>query len=178
MGITMRLFQNLLFGLFVAFFLLRLTNDLLKGAVQDRVGLVYQCVSAPPYTGMLNAVALCEFLSCVMCSSRHCCHCFVNGKKKSFFKTVIWRLLRVLGNVRADTEAWNSKVKQQEAGHHRKRWAHQRGSRFSALTKGCALPPASPCHSWLVQGALILTCATALQLPVCNLTKAGQSLGL
>nr|XP_021155849.1 ATP-binding cassette sub-family G member 5 [Columba livia] len=58
MGITMRLFQNLLFGLFVAFFLLRLTNDLLKGAVQDRVGLVYQCVSAPPYTGMLNAVAL------------------------------------------------------------------------------------------------------------------------
>ncbi|XP_065690876.1 ATP-binding cassette sub-family G member 5 [Patagioenas fasciata] len=58
MGITMRLFQNLLFGLFVAFFLLRLRNDLLKGAVQDRVGLVYQCVSAPPYTGMLNAVAL------------------------------------------------------------------------------------------------------------------------
>ncbi|NWX83160.1 ABCG5 protein, partial [Nothoprocta ornata] len=57
-GIIMRLFQNLLFGLFVAFFLLRLKSDLLKGAVQDRVGLVYQCVSAPPYTGMLNAVAL------------------------------------------------------------------------------------------------------------------------
>ncbi|NXO02128.1 ABCG5 protein, partial [Rhinopomastus cyanomelas] len=58
MGIIMRLFQNLLFGLFLAFFLLRLTNDLVKGAVQDRVGLVYQCASAPPYTGMLNAVAL------------------------------------------------------------------------------------------------------------------------
>uniref|UniRef100_A0A8B9QEB2 ATP binding cassette subfamily G member 5 n=1 Tax=Apteryx owenii TaxID=8824 RepID=A0A8B9QEB2_APTOW len=58
MGIIMRLFQNLLYGLFVAFFLLRLRNDLLKGAVQDRVGLIYQCVSAPPYTGMLNAVAL------------------------------------------------------------------------------------------------------------------------
>ncbi|XP_010189295.1 PREDICTED: ATP-binding cassette sub-family G member 5 [Mesitornis unicolor] len=58
MGITMRLLQNLLFGLFVAFFLLRLRHDLIKGAVQDRVGLVYQCVSAPPYTGMLNAVAL------------------------------------------------------------------------------------------------------------------------
>ncbi|NXN70182.1 ABCG5 protein, partial [Himantopus himantopus] len=58
MGIIMRLLQNLLFGLFVAFFLLRLRNDLVKGAVQDRVGLVYQCVSAPPYTGMLNAVAL------------------------------------------------------------------------------------------------------------------------
>ncbi|NXN09185.1 ABCG5 protein, partial [Indicator maculatus] len=58
MGIIMRLFQNLLFGLFVAFFLLRLNSDLVKGAVQDRVGLVYQCVSAPPYTGMLNAVAL------------------------------------------------------------------------------------------------------------------------
>ncbi|NXY81436.1 ABCG5 protein, partial [Alcedo cyanopectus] len=58
MGIIMRLLQNLLFGLFVAFFLLRLRSDLVKGAVQDRVGLVYQCVSAPPYTGMLNAVAL------------------------------------------------------------------------------------------------------------------------
>ncbi|NWI21040.1 ABCG5 protein, partial [Crypturellus soui] len=58
MGIIMRLFQNLLFGLFVAFFLLRLNLDLLKGAVQDRVGLIYQCVSAPPYTGMLNAIAL------------------------------------------------------------------------------------------------------------------------
>uniref|UniRef100_A0A672UNW1 ATP binding cassette subfamily G member 5 n=1 Tax=Strigops habroptila TaxID=2489341 RepID=A0A672UNW1_STRHB len=58
MGITMRLLQNLLFGLFVAFFLLRLQNDLLKGAVQDRVGLVYQCVSAPPYTGMLNSAVL------------------------------------------------------------------------------------------------------------------------
>ncbi|XP_009073176.1 PREDICTED: ATP-binding cassette sub-family G member 5 [Acanthisitta chloris] len=57
-GIIMRLLQNLLFGLFIAFFLLRLRNDLVNGAVQDRVGLIYQCVSAPPYTGMLNAVAL------------------------------------------------------------------------------------------------------------------------
>ncbi|NWS85083.1 ABCG5 protein, partial [Toxostoma redivivum] len=57
-GIIMRLLQNLLFGLFIAFFLLRLRSDLTQGAVQDRVGLVYQCVSAPPYTGMLNAVAL------------------------------------------------------------------------------------------------------------------------
>ncbi|XP_040409516.1 ATP-binding cassette sub-family G member 5 [Cygnus olor] len=58
MGIIMRLLQNLLFGLFVAFFLLRLRTDVEKGAVQDRVGLIYQCVSAPPYTGLLNAVAL------------------------------------------------------------------------------------------------------------------------
>ncbi|NXL91461.1 ABCG5 protein, partial [Alectura lathami] len=58
MGVIMRLLQNLLFGLFVAFFLLRLRTDLEKGAVQDRVGLIYQCVSAPPYVGMLNAVAL------------------------------------------------------------------------------------------------------------------------
>ncbi|XP_035176059.1 LOW QUALITY PROTEIN: ATP-binding cassette sub-family G member 5 [Oxyura jamaicensis] len=58
MGIIMRLLQNLLFGLFVAFFLLRLRTDVEKGAVQDRVGLIYQCVSAPPYTGLLNAVGL------------------------------------------------------------------------------------------------------------------------
>ncbi|KAJ6666954.1 hypothetical protein lerEdw1_018956 [Lerista edwardsae] len=57
-GIIMRLSQNLLFGLFVAFFLLRLNNDILKGAIQDRVGFFYQCVSAMPYTGLLNAVAL------------------------------------------------------------------------------------------------------------------------
>ncbi|NXI85917.1 ABCG5 protein, partial [Rhipidura dahli] len=57
-GVIMRLLQNLLFGLFVAFFLLRLRSDVAQGAVQDRVGLIYQCVSAPPYTGMLNAVAL------------------------------------------------------------------------------------------------------------------------
>ncbi|XP_048790766.1 ATP-binding cassette sub-family G member 5 [Lagopus muta] len=63
MGIIMRLLQNLLFGLFVAFFLLRLTPEMEKGAVQNRVGFLYQCVSAPPYTGMLNAAALCEFLS-------------------------------------------------------------------------------------------------------------------
>lgn len=56
----MRLSQNLFFGLFLALFLLRLKNDLLKGALQDRVGLIYQCVSAPPYIGMLNAVALCK----------------------------------------------------------------------------------------------------------------------
>ncbi|XP_061223161.1 ATP-binding cassette sub-family G member 5 isoform X2 [Neopsephotus bourkii] len=58
MGVIMRLLQNLLFGLFVVFFLFRLRNDLEKGAVQDRVGLVYQCVSAPPYTGMLNSAVL------------------------------------------------------------------------------------------------------------------------
>jgi len=84
----MRLLQNLLFGLFVTFFLLRLRNDLLKGAVQDRVGLIYQCVSAPPYTGVLNAVALCEFLYCILCSSRNCYHCFVN-RKKSFLKVAV-----------------------------------------------------------------------------------------
>lgn len=64
MGVIMRLSQNLLLGLFIAFFLLRLKDDPLRGAVQDRVGLIYQSVSAPPYTGMLNAVALCKFVIC------------------------------------------------------------------------------------------------------------------
>ena len=56
----MRLVQNLIMGLFVIFFLLRVQNDVLKGAVQDRVGLLYQFVGAMPYTGMLNAVNLCK----------------------------------------------------------------------------------------------------------------------
>ncbi|XP_043929694.1 ATP-binding cassette sub-family G member 5 [Protopterus annectens] len=57
-GIAMRLSQNLIFGLFLVFFLMRLDEDVLRGAVQDRIGLIYQCMGATPYTGMLNAVAL------------------------------------------------------------------------------------------------------------------------
>lgn len=57
----MRLSQNLIYGLFVAFFVIHLDIDVTKGAVQDRIGIIYQSVGASPYTGMLNAVALCEF---------------------------------------------------------------------------------------------------------------------
>ncbi|KAM3930835.1 LOW QUALITY PROTEIN: ATP-binding cassette sub-family G member 5 [Leptodactylus fuscus] len=57
-GIIMRLSQNFIFALFIAFFLIRLNNDMLKGAVQDRVGVIYQCLGGTSYTGLLNAVAL------------------------------------------------------------------------------------------------------------------------
>ncbi|XP_069787163.1 ATP-binding cassette sub-family G member 5 isoform X2 [Narcine bancroftii] len=57
-GILMRLFQNLLYGIFVVFFLMKLKSDASKGAVQDRIGIIYQSMGASPYTGMLNAVAL------------------------------------------------------------------------------------------------------------------------
>lgn len=56
----MRLLQNLIMGLFVIFFLLRVQNEVLTGAIQDRVGLLYQFVGAMPYTGMLNALNLCK----------------------------------------------------------------------------------------------------------------------
>uniref|UniRef100_A0A8C1LY30 ATP-binding cassette, sub-family G (WHITE), member 5 n=1 Tax=Cyprinus carpio TaxID=7962 RepID=A0A8C1LY30_CYPCA len=62
MGILMRLSQNLIYGLFIAFFLMKLDEDVTKGAVQDRIGIIYQSMGASPYTGMLNAVALCEYL--------------------------------------------------------------------------------------------------------------------
>ncbi|CAF97088.1 unnamed protein product, partial [Tetraodon nigroviridis] len=58
MGVVMRLSQNLIYGLFVAFFVMRLDDDVSKGAVQDRIGIIYQSIGASPYTGMLNAVAL------------------------------------------------------------------------------------------------------------------------
>ncbi|KAL0983841.1 hypothetical protein UPYG_G00133450 [Umbra pygmaea] len=58
MGVLMRLSQNLIYGLFVAFFVMKLDNDVTKGAVQDRIGIIYQAMGASPYTGMLNAVAL------------------------------------------------------------------------------------------------------------------------
>ncbi|XP_062320209.1 ATP-binding cassette sub-family G member 5 [Osmerus eperlanus] len=58
MGVLMRLSQNLIYGLFVAFFVMRLDLDVTKGAVQDRIGIIYQSMGASPYTGMLNAVAL------------------------------------------------------------------------------------------------------------------------
>lgn len=61
MGILMRLSQNLIYGLFIAFFLMKLGKDVTKGAVQDRIGLIYQAMGASPYTGMLNAVALCKY---------------------------------------------------------------------------------------------------------------------
>lgn len=60
MGVLMRLSQNLIYGLFVAFFVMRLDDDVSKGAVQDRIGIIYQSIGASPYTGMLNAVALCK----------------------------------------------------------------------------------------------------------------------
>ncbi|KAJ7984999.1 hypothetical protein DPEC_G00360580 [Dallia pectoralis] len=58
MGVLMRLSQNLIYGMFVAFFVMRLDNDITKGAIQDRIGIIYQSMGASPYTGMLNAVAL------------------------------------------------------------------------------------------------------------------------
>ncbi|XP_034464763.1 ATP-binding cassette sub-family G member 5 [Hippoglossus hippoglossus] len=58
MGVLMRLSQNLIYGLFVAFFVMHLDVDVSKGAVQDRIGIIYQSIGASPYTGMLNAVAL------------------------------------------------------------------------------------------------------------------------
>lgn len=60
-AVIMRLVQNLIMGLFLIFYLLGLQNDVLKGAVQDRVGLLYQLVGSTPYTGMLNAVNLCKY---------------------------------------------------------------------------------------------------------------------
>lgn len=59
-AVIMRLVQNLIMGLFLIFFLLGVQNDITKGAVQDRVGLLYQLVGSTPYTGMLNAVNLCK----------------------------------------------------------------------------------------------------------------------
>ncbi|XP_049640667.1 ATP-binding cassette sub-family G member 5 [Suncus etruscus] len=56
LALLMRLLQNLFMGLIVALFLLRLSGDLLRGALQDRVGLLYQLAGGMPYTGMLNAV--------------------------------------------------------------------------------------------------------------------------
>ncbi|KAI7805326.1 ATP-binding cassette sub-family G member 5 isoform X1 [Triplophysa rosa] len=58
MGILMRLSQNLIYGLFIAFFVMKLDINVSKGAVQDRIGIIYQAMGASPYTGMLNAVAL------------------------------------------------------------------------------------------------------------------------
>ncbi|XP_053445496.1 ATP-binding cassette sub-family G member 5 isoform X1 [Nycticebus coucang] len=65
LAVMMRLLQNLVMGLFLIFFVLRVQNDVLKGAIQDRVGLLYQFVGATPYTGMLNAVNLFPVLRAV-----------------------------------------------------------------------------------------------------------------
>ncbi|EHA97796.1 ATP-binding cassette sub-family G member 5 [Heterocephalus glaber] len=64
-AVIMRLLQNLIMGLFIIFFILRVQNNILTGAIQDRVGLLYQFVGATPYTGMLNAVTLFPVLRAV-----------------------------------------------------------------------------------------------------------------
>ncbi|XP_078205555.1 ATP-binding cassette sub-family G member 5 isoform X3 [Callithrix jacchus] len=65
LAVMMRLLQNLIMGLFLLFFVLRVQNNVLKGAIQDRVGILYQFVGATPYTGMLNAVNLFPVLRAV-----------------------------------------------------------------------------------------------------------------
>uniref|UniRef100_A0A2K6GL49 ATP binding cassette subfamily G member 5 n=1 Tax=Propithecus coquereli TaxID=379532 RepID=A0A2K6GL49_PROCO len=65
LAVMMRLLQNLAMGLFLILCVLRVQNDVLKGAIQDRVGLLYQFVGATPYTGMLNAVNLFPVLRAV-----------------------------------------------------------------------------------------------------------------
>ncbi|XP_032033882.1 ATP-binding cassette sub-family G member 5 [Hylobates moloch] len=65
LAVIMRLLQNLIMGLFLLFFVLRVQSNVLKGAIQDRVGLLYQFVGATPYTGMLNAVNLFPVLRAV-----------------------------------------------------------------------------------------------------------------
>ncbi|XP_055986566.1 ATP-binding cassette sub-family G member 5 [Sorex fumeus] len=65
LAVAMRLTQNLIMGLFLIFYLLRLHGDVLQGAIQDRMGLLYQLVGAMPYTGMLNAVTLFPMLRAV-----------------------------------------------------------------------------------------------------------------
>uniref|UniRef100_A0A8C2LAM8 ATP-binding cassette, sub-family G (WHITE), member 5 n=1 Tax=Cyprinus carpio TaxID=7962 RepID=A0A8C2LAM8_CYPCA len=79
MGILMRLSQNLIYGLFIAFFLMKLDEDVTKGAVQDRIGIIYQSMGASPYTGMLNAVALCEYLIHIVSSRSECFERYVAG---------------------------------------------------------------------------------------------------
>lgn len=64
-AVIMRLVQNLIMGLFFIFYLLGVQNNVLKGAIQDRVGLLYQLVGSIPYTGMLNAVNLFPMLRAV-----------------------------------------------------------------------------------------------------------------
>ncbi|XP_069350527.1 ATP-binding cassette sub-family G member 5 [Eulemur rufifrons] len=65
LAVMMRLLQNLAMGLFLILCVLRVQSDVLKGAIQDRVGLLYQFVGATPYTGMLNAVNLFPVLRAV-----------------------------------------------------------------------------------------------------------------
>ena len=53
-----RLTTLLTFGILCLLFLGRLQDDL--STIQDRTGLFFECVSATPLVGMLNAVAMCK----------------------------------------------------------------------------------------------------------------------
>ncbi|XP_051831147.1 ATP-binding cassette sub-family G member 5 [Antechinus flavipes] len=58
MAVSVRLIQNFIMALPLMFCILHLKNDVLKGAIQDRIGLLYSCVAGLPYTGLLNAITL------------------------------------------------------------------------------------------------------------------------
>jgi len=47
-----------LFFLFILIFLGRLKSN--QHSIQDRVGLLYQSATVPPFMGIINSVALCE----------------------------------------------------------------------------------------------------------------------
>lgn len=54
-----RLSQMLFFAFIIWIFLFELTND--YTGIQDRTGLMFECISATPIMGLLNAIAMCEY---------------------------------------------------------------------------------------------------------------------
>lgn len=61
---TARVLLLPLFFVFILIFLGRLKHN--QKSIQDRVGLLYQSSTVPPFMGIINSVALCMYL----CSSR------------------------------------------------------------------------------------------------------------
>jgi len=56
---TARVFLLPLFFVFILIFLGRLKHN--QKSIQDRVGLLYQSSTVPPFMGIINSVALCKY---------------------------------------------------------------------------------------------------------------------
>ena len=63
-----RIFLLPLFMVFIIIFLGRLKHT--QSSIQDRIGLIYQSATVPPFMGMINAVALCKCFTTLWANSK------------------------------------------------------------------------------------------------------------
>ena len=58
-SLAVRMFQLSVMSFFIWLYLIRLKHN--QASIQDRNGLIFQCLQVPPYVGLLNSVTVCKY---------------------------------------------------------------------------------------------------------------------